>query len=84
MALIFNLADQRAGDAAPSIVQRILSTLPGSIPNPEEDLYVELLAATMFASETAHFLVWRALQGGRIAWAVTELIKQTYSVPTTH
>lgn len=47
----------RAGDAAPSIVQRILSTLPGSIPNPEEDLYVELLAATMFASETAHFLV---------------------------
>lgn len=40
------------GDAVPSILQKILSALPESTPNPEDEPYIEMLAATMFSAGT--------------------------------
>ncbi|KAF8602795.1 cytochrome P450 [Ceratobasidium sp. AG-I] len=42
----------RTGNAVPSIVQKILSSFPESTPSPDEDLYIELTAATLFAGGT--------------------------------
>lgn len=51
------LADKAIGDAVPSILQKILSALPESTPNPEDEPYIEMLAATMFSGKTRYALV---------------------------
>lgn len=42
---------KKSGTAVPSIVQKILSSFPENTADPDEDLYIELTAATLFAGE---------------------------------